>query len=100
MARLEKELAAAKAGKRDTSGYNRQPRSGAPAGTSGNKPFNQMTGEEKRRLTCSDFNSGRGCHRVEMNGHCGSGASRLKHGCSRVDGNHICWKNHAEADHV
>ena len=99
VAKLEKELAAARAGKRDSSGYNRQPRTGA-SGASGNKPFNQMTGEEKRRITCPDYNSGRGCARVEMNGNCGSGASRLRHGCSRVEGNHICWKSHAEADHV
>ena len=102
VAKLERELSAARAGKRDQTGYNRGPQGSGftPGAAGGNKRFNQMSGEEKRKLTCKDYNSSRGCARTEVNGWCVAGAVRLKHGCSKLDGNHICWRDHPAINHV
>ena len=44
-------------------------------------------------------NSASGCSRAEQNGLCQLGNKKFKHGCSKVDGTRICWKDHKEADH-
>ena len=62
--------------------------------------WNKMSGEEKKSITCREFNSSAGCSRTEKSGMCQVGNKRLKHGCSRVESNgRICWKKHKESEH-
>ena len=98
--KLERELVAARSGRKETTGYSKPQTSGAQGQRAGAKSFNQMTLDEKRNITCREYNSNRGCSKVEMNGFCGAGPNKMKHGCSRIEGDFICWKRHSEVNHV
>ena len=50
-------------------------------------------------LVCSR-NGSTGCSRPEQNGVCQINDKKLKHGCSKLEGNgRICWKKHKESEH-
>ena len=85
---------------RAKSGYsNNNPRVGGLR-TEAGRSFVRMTGDQKRAATCADWN-GNGCNLPEISGHCGSGQTRKKHGCSKLIGaDRICWaRDHTEPNH-
>jgi len=63
-----------------------------------------MTVEEKRLMTCLDWNSGL-CPRLDSGKLCVFGGSKKKHICSMVikssklGGSKVCWGNHREGEH-
>jgi len=63
-----------------------------------------MTVEEKRLMTCLDWNNGL-CPRVDTGKLCASGGSKKKHVCSKIvksskfGGAKACWGKHREKDH-
>jgi len=64
-----------------------------------------MTVEEKRRMTCLDWNSGL-CPRLDAGKLCVFGGSKKKHICSKIikasgklGGSKVCWGKHREGDH-
>ena len=65
------------------------------AGTSKEKPFNQMTAMEKVKKCCLDWNK-KGCARTNTD-------CRWKHWCSKIidaSSNRVCWaRDHGEANH-
>lgn len=62
-------------------GYGNNNYRGNTVKTDPGKSFVRMTGDQKRAATCADWN-GTGCNLPEISGHCGSGPTRKKHGCS------------------
>ena len=68
--------------------------------TTPGKSFSQMSGQEKRAITCENWNKG-SCGLQEVNGGCGQGNSRKKHACSKLTTNDkICWGRHTEQNHI
>eukprot|EP00092_Neocalanus_flemingeri_P038739 GFUD01042181.1.p1 GENE.GFUD01042181.1~~GFUD01042181.1.p1 ORF type:complete len:574 (-),score=131.87 GFUD01042181.1:6-1727(-) len=63
-----------------------------------------MTVEEKRLMTCLDWNSGL-CPRLDSGKLCVFNGSKKKHICSKViksskfGGSKVCWANHREGEH-
>merc|ERR1712025_6537 len=64
-----------------------------------------MTVEEKRRMTCLDWNSGL-CPRLDAGKLCVFGGSKKKHICSKIikatsklGGSKVCWGKHREGEH-
>jgi len=64
-----------------------------------------MTVEEKRRMTCLDWNSGL-CPRLDAGKLCVFGGSKKKHICSKIikasgklGGAKVCWGKHREGEH-
>ena len=54
----------------------------------------------KQANTCRDWNNAAGCSRTEVRGHCTIGMKKLKHACSKVVDNRMCWDNsHKESEH-
>ena len=54
----------------------------------------------KKANTCRDWNSNAGCSRTEVNGFCMIGPKKLKHACSKVVDNRMCWDtSHKESEH-
>ena len=47
----------------------------------------------KKANTCRDWNNTAGCSRTEINGFCIIGTKKLKHACSKVVDNRMCWDN-------
>ena len=65
------------------------------------KEYGEMTGNEKVKATCSDYNTNNGCNKNEMYGFCGNGANKLKHACNKIlEGDRICWRKHSVINHV
>ena len=81
-------------------GYGNNNYRGNTVKTEPGKSFVRMTGDQKRAATCADWN-GTGCNLPEISGHCGSGPTRKKHGCSKITGmDRICWaRDHTEPNH-
>ena len=69
--------------------------------TGGGQSQGAWTIQDKMDKTCRDWNSNSGCSRVTDNKHwcMDSQGRRRKHGCGRVDGSNICWKNHKTEEH-
>ena len=63
-----------------------------------------MTVEEKRLMTCKDWNSGL-CPRFDSGKLCVYGGSKKKHICSKIIkaskllGSKVCWGQHREGEH-
>jgi len=63
-----------------------------------------MTVEEKRLMTCKDWNSGL-CPRLDSGKLCVYGGSKKKHICSKIVkaskllGSKVCWGQHREGEH-
>ena len=63
-----------------------------------------MTVEEKRLMTCLDWNSGM-CPRLDSGKLCVFGGSKKKHICSKIikaskfGGSKVCWGKHREGEH-
>ena len=63
-----------------------------------------MTVEEKRLMTCLDWNSGL-CPRLDSGKLCVFGGSKKKHICSKIikaskfGGSKVCWGKHREGEH-
>jgi len=63
-----------------------------------------MTAEEKRHMTCLDWNSGL-CPRLDAGKLCVFGGSKKKHICSKIikssrfGGSKVCWGKHREGEH-
>ena len=96
--RLEKENTELR---RKSSGYNSGARfNSSKFNNNSGKSYESMSGEEKVKMTCADFNTARGCNKVEMNGFCGQRGARLTHSSNKlIDMNKICWRKHSAENH-
>ena len=85
----------------DNRGPSYDGRGPSGAQLAGGKSYHSMTQAEKQRITCHHYNTHNGCNKTEVNGHCGQGTTKLKHGCNvAVDNERLCWKRHRAVDHV
>ena len=82
------------------SGYSNNNFRGGVVKNEAGRSFVGMTADQKRTATCADWN-GNGCSLPEISGHCGTGQTRKKHGCSKITGaDRICWaRDHTEPNH-